>query len=177
MKISTKIILTSLLLAILAPAVLSAEAYPPEGWTSDILAAIQESEKTGKEILLNFTGSDWCVWCHRLRDEVFTTKEFKDYAEKNLILVFLDFPQAIKLPDEIIKQNQVMAAVFGVQGYPTIWLMDSTLLPLMKTGYREGGSKAYITHLKEDRPVLDDAVKDEYRKIVGDAIRSNIGSW
>jgi len=177
MKINLKVSVFSILLLIYPLFSAAAEAYPPEGWTSDILAAIQESEKTGKEILLNFTGSDWCIWCHRLRDEVFYTKEFKKYADENLILVFLDFPNGIKQSDEVIKQNQVLASVFGVQGYPTIWLMDSTLLPLMKTGYREGGSEAYIAHLKGDRPALDEATKAEYRRIVGDAIRNNIGTW
>jgi len=156
---------------------ITAESYPPEGWTSDILSAIKESEKTGKNILLDFTGSDWCIWCQKLRDEVFYTSEFKKYADENLILVFLDFPKDIKLSDDVKKQNQVLASLFGVQGYPTIWLMDSSLLPLMKTGYREGGSRSYITHLEKDRPTLDDATKTEYRKVVGDAIRNNIGTW
>ena len=39
---------------------LFADDYPPHGWTSDILEALSESEESGKDILLNFTGSDWC---------------------------------------------------------------------------------------------------------------------
>ncbi|QEN09293.1 thioredoxin family protein [Oceanispirochaeta crateris] len=156
---------------------LSADAYPPQGWTSDVLGAMTEAEETGKDLLLNFTGSDWCTWCHKLWGEVFGTKEFQEYAEENLILVYLDFPNGIELSDDVKKQNEIMASVFGVQGFPTIWLMDSSQLPLMKTGYQAGGSTSYIRHLKEDRPDLDEATKVEYRDMVRQAIKDNIGSW
>ncbi|MDA3957392.1 thioredoxin family protein [Oceanispirochaeta sp.] len=156
---------------------ISADAYPPVGWTSDVLSALSESEDTGKDILLNFTGSDWCSWCHKLWAEVFGTKEFKEYAEENYILVYLDFPNGIKQTEEVKKQNEVMSSLFGVKGFPTIWLMDSTQLPLMKTGYQAGGSSAYIKKLEEGRPDLDEATKEEYRKLVRQTIRDNIGSW
>lgn len=167
----------SLILLLLSVFSVAAESYPPEGWTADILEALAESERTGKEVLLNFTGSDWCSWCHKLRDEVFETDEFKEYAEDNLVLVFLDFPNGIKLSDDQKKQNEVMAQVFGVQGFPTLWLLDSEQVPLMKTGYKSGGADAYIRHLKEDRPVLDDATKKEYQDLVRNAVREHIGTW
>ena len=34
-----------------------------EGWLVKIEDAYAESKKTGKPILANFTGSDWCGWC------------------------------------------------------------------------------------------------------------------
>lgn len=167
----------SLILIVLSVFTATAESYPPEGWTSDILEALAESEKTGKEILLNFTGSDWCSWCHKLAAEVFDTPEFMDYAEKNLILVFLDFPNGIDLPEETKKQNELMAQVFGVQGFPTVWLMDSAQVPIMKTGYQAGGAEAYIRHLKEDRPELDEATRSEYQTLIRGAIQDNLGDW
>ena len=171
-----KSFLTGLFLLV-SLSLLPAESYPPEGWTSDLLGAIRESEKTGKDLLLNFTGSDWCVWCHRLRDEVFITDEFKSYAEKNLVLVFLDFPNGISQSEETVKQNQVMASLMGVQGFPTIWLMDSQQVPVLKTGYMEGGPGAFIRNLKEGRPELDDKTRKEYQTIIRDGIRNNIGEW
>ena len=156
---------------------LSAEAYPPEGWTTDLLAAIAESERTGKDVLLNFTGSDWCIWCKRLRDEVFSTEEFREYAEENLILVFLDFPKGIEQSESTINQNQVMMSLFGVQGYPTLWLMDSQQVPVLQTGYQEGGGTAFIQTLEEARPVLTPEQKQSYQKIVREGINNYIGEW
>jgi len=173
-----KIIRTAaVLLFLLTASGAFAEAYPPEGWTDDLLEAIRESEETGKDILLNFTGSDWCVWCHKLWDEVFNTAEFEEYAGDNLILVFLDFPNDVDQPEDTVKQNQVLASLFGVQGFPTIWLMDSTLLPVIQTGYREGGGESYVTHLKNDRLELEEAKEEEFRTIVREGIREYIGAW
>lgn len=153
------------------------DSYIPDGWTSDLLAALSESEKSGKDVLLNFTGSDWCSWCHKLMAEVFSTPEFKKYADENLVLVFLDFPNSIELSEEVLKQNEVMAQVFGVQGFPTIWLMDSEQVPIMKTGYQAGGAEEYIRHLNEDRPELDEATQKEYQSLIRGAITDNLGSW
>ena len=167
----------SLILFFLSAFSVAAESYPPQGWSSDILEALAESEKTGKEVLLNFTGSDWCSWCHKLRDEVFDTSEFKKYAEENLVLVFLDFPNGIELSDDVKKQNELMAQVFGIQGFPTLWLMDSEQVPILKTGYQSGGAEAYIRHLEEDRPPLDDATKKEYQDLIRKSVKDNLGTW
>jgi len=156
---------------------LSAEAYPPEGWSSDLLSAIRESEESGKDILLNFTGSDWCVWCHRLMDEIFETEEFLSYAEENLILVFLDYPKGIKLSEETQKQNQLMMSLFGVQGFPSIWLMDSEQVPVLQTGYQQGGASAFIQTLEQKRIVLDESKRKEFQSIVRNGIKDNLGSW
>jgi protein disulfide-isomerase len=171
-----KIFLTGIFL-ILSFTLLPAESYPPEGWTTDLLGAIRESEETGKDLLLNFTGSDWCVWCHRLRDEVFSTDEFKSYADENLVLVFLDFPNGISQSEETVKQNQVIASMMGVEGFPTIWLMDSEQVPVVKTGYAQGGPETFISNLKEYRMELDEKTRKEYQTAIRDGIRNNIGTW
>ena len=102
-------------------------------------------------LILNFTGSDWCSWCHKLRDEVFETRVFRNWADDNAVLVFLDFPQGITLPDDTKLQNQLLQQYFGVRGYPTIMVLDSDLTPLLQTGYRAGGAEEYIRHIEEDR--------------------------
>ena len=65
-------------------------------WQTNLEKAIAEAKTENKTVLVNFTGSDWCIWCKRLSSEVFQQKDFKNYAEKNLILVKLDFPKNIK---------------------------------------------------------------------------------
>ena len=56
-------------------------------WLDSFDEAIKESKKTGKPILANFTGSDWCGWCIRLDKEVFSKSEFKEWADKNVVLL------------------------------------------------------------------------------------------
>ena len=75
-------------------------------WNTDMNKSIELSEKTGKPILLFFTGSDWCGWCKKLVREVFAKPEFAKWAKENVILVEIDFPRKTKLSAELQKQNR-----------------------------------------------------------------------
>ncbi|MFK7807345.1 MAG: thioredoxin family protein [Saprospiraceae bacterium] len=117
-----------------------------EGWLVSIDEAYELSQKTGKPILANFTGSDWCGWCKRLTASVFVKKDFKKWADDNVILLELDFPRRTKLPEEIRQQNSSLQQAFQVRGYPTIWVfhLDKNaengqfeIEGLGKTGYRK----------------------------------------
>ena len=52
-------------------------------WYINLEEAVKVAKEENKNILVNFTGSDWCVWCIRLSDEVFTQDEFGKYAKDN----------------------------------------------------------------------------------------------
>lgn len=128
-----------------------------DGWEVKLDKAYELSEKTGKPIFANFTGTDWCGWCIRLRREVFDTKEFKDWAAENVVLLELDFPKRFKLPETIAQQNAGLAQAFGVRGYPTIWVFNvsvnketnkSELQGLAKSGYVAGGPSVWIKDLE-----------------------------
>ena len=62
-------------------------------WNTDIKKATTLAIESNKPILMFFTGSDWCGWCIRLQKAVFLKPEFKKWANKNVILVELDFPR------------------------------------------------------------------------------------
>lgn len=95
-----------------------------EGWLVNLDEAYAQSKKTGKPIMANFTGSDWCGWCKRLSAAVFVHDEFKTWAKKNVILLELDFPRAKSIPAEIRTQNANLQQSFGVRGYPTVWVFN-----------------------------------------------------
>ena len=106
--------------------VFAQEEYTAEnkGWLVDIDQAYALSQKTGKPIMANFTGSDWCGWCKRLTASVFSKPEFKKWADENVVLLELDFPRRKKIPDEIRQQNQSLQQAFKVRGYPTVWVFN-----------------------------------------------------
>ncbi|MGB0805323.1 MAG: thioredoxin family protein [Salibacteraceae bacterium] len=122
------------------------------GWLVSLEEANAISAKTGKPIMANFTGSDWCGWCKKLRREVFDTPEFQSWAKENVVLLELDYPRSFKTPDNIREQNQQLQQIMGVRGYPTIWIFTLTnndkgqvnINPLGKTGYVAGGPSAFI---------------------------------
>ena len=116
-----------------------------DGWLVDINEAYQLHEETGKPIMANFTGSDWCGWCKRLSASVFVHEEFKDWAKENVILLELDYPKRKKIPEKYRRQNAQLQQAFQVRGYPTIWVfeLDSDsetgefkINALGKTGYK-----------------------------------------
>lgn len=94
------------------------------GWVVNLDDAYALSKKTGKPIMANFTGSDWCGWCKKLTASVFSKQEFKDWAAKNVILLELDYPRYKAIPENIRNQNASLQQAFQVQGYPTVWLFD-----------------------------------------------------
>ncbi len=117
-------------------------------WKTDFEEAKKEAKKNKKYILLNFTGSDWCGWCTRLNDEVFSQPEFVKYAGESLVCVKLDFPRNKQLPEKERSQNYTLQQLYQVQGYPTIILLSPDGAVAGVTGYQRGGAKSYIEHLK-----------------------------
>lgn len=117
-------------------------------WTTDLSKAIEKGMSENKAVLVNFTGSDWCKWCFKLNEEVFSRDEFKSYADENLILVIVDFPQYKQQSEETWRYNYSLQRKFDVQGYPTIILINNKGVPVAKTGYLPGGAAKYINHLK-----------------------------
>jgi len=117
-------------------------------WEENLETALQKAKAENKAVLVNFTGSDWCQWCIKLSDEVFSKSEFEDYAEDNLILVRLDFPRSIEQSAETKLYNNQLAQRYGVQGFPTVLLFNSQGQMVLQTGYQPGGPVSYINHLK-----------------------------
>ena len=123
-----------------------------EGWTSDFAAAKKQAAEAKKDLLIDFTGSDWCSWCIKLNDEVFKLDPFKAGVKDSFVLVELDFPKdKSKLSEDIQKQNAELGKKYAVQGYPAILLCDAEGRPYAATGYKPGGPEKYVEHLNELR--------------------------
>jgi protein disulfide-isomerase len=117
-------------------------------WETNLETALEKAKQENKAVLVNFTGSDWCIWCQRLSDEVFSENEFESFANDNLILVKLDFPKNIEQTVETKMYNNQLAQKFGIQGFPTILLFNSQGQMVLQTGYQPGGAANYVSHLK-----------------------------
>ena len=118
-------------------------------WTEDAAKAQAQAAKEGKDLIMNFTGSDWCGWCTRLKNEVFAKEPFATEAPKKFVFVMLDFPRSRKMSAKVKQQNAEWKDKLGVRGFPTIYLLDAKGRPYAKTGYRRGGPEKYMAHLTE----------------------------
>ena len=133
------------------------KSSPNEGWMVNVEEAYKLSEKTNRPILANFTGSDWCGWCKRLKSEVFNQPAFKEWAAENVVLLELDYPRRTQLPEAQQRQNAELQQAFRVTGYPTIWMFDLDkpdgkrfqIQAYGKTGYASGGPEKYVESLEK----------------------------
>lgn len=103
-------------------------------WLTKLAKAQEESKETGLPILMLFTGTTWCSYCIKLENEVFSEKEFKTFANQNLVLLMLDFPSGGTKDKEMNR----LKTEFGVTGYPTYFLTDASGAKLAKGGYNDG---------------------------------------
>ncbi len=96
-------------------------------WTTDFSKAITEASAKNKYILLNFSGSDWCGPCMKLKKEVLDSQDFLKFAETKLVLVRADFPRSKKnrLSPELTKNNENLAEKYNKEGkFPFTVLID-----------------------------------------------------
>lgn len=133
--------LSALVLLASLPSLFAADA-----WLTDLEAAKKQAAAEKKDILVDFTGSDWCGWCIRLKKEVFDQPEFAE-ASKKFVLVELDFPRGKKQSPELKAKNEALSKQFAIAGFPTILLLDAQGQVYAQTGYQEGGAKQYLAHL------------------------------
>ena len=126
-----------------------------EGWTHDFEAAKKQAAEEKKDLLIDFTGSDWCPPCKALTAQVLSKEEFRNLTKDKFVLVELDFPRQ---PENVEKQseadrerNQKLVNEYGVEGFPTIILTDAGGKPYAYTGFQPGGPTEYVKHLDELR--------------------------
>jgi protein disulfide-isomerase len=140
-----------LLSVLVALALGSSLASAKEGWTDNLEAAKAQAKKENKKILLDFTGSDWCGWCIKLKREVFSRPEFQDYATKNLVLMEVDFPRTKAQAENVQQQNMVLAQQYQIEGFPTIVVLNGEGKQVGALGYVPGGPEAFIAELEKLR--------------------------
>src|SRR5688500_409737 len=96
-----------------------------DDWMTDLAKAQAKAKTEKKLVLVDFTGSDWCPPCMALHKNVFSAKEFGEYAKKNLVLVEIDFPRRKQLPPDLQKANRALAEKYNIESFPTVLVFDS----------------------------------------------------
>ena len=94
---------------------------------------IENAKKLATEnkelILLNFSGSDWCIPCIKLHKNIIETADFKKLEAENVIVyINADFPRNKKnqLTPELKKENASLADQYNSKGiFPYTLLLNS----------------------------------------------------
>lgn len=117
-------------------------------WGTSYDAALDAAKKRNVMVLADFTGSDWCPWCIRLHQEVFDTPEFEAWAATRVTLLEVDFPRR-PLSPELTAQNSALQEKFGIEGFPTVLLLDGNGQKVGELGYVKGGPAVWIRRAQE----------------------------
>jgi thioredoxin-related protein len=121
-------------------------------WLTNFDQAKMAAAKEDKCILLNFSGSDWCGPCIKMKKEVFESEAFQSLANDKLVLVRADFPRQKRnqLSKEQIRHNEALAEKYNPDGkFPLTLLLDQDGKLLKKwDGYNFAGQDKFIADLK-----------------------------
>jgi thioredoxin-related protein len=118
-------------------------------WMTDLEAAKKKAAAESKDLLLDFTGSDWCPACIQLEREVLGQKLFIYEARKHFVFVMVDFPKKKKLSPSLEQQNEKLAQRYGIEAFPTILLADPAGKPYADVVYEGGGPLPYLQQLAQ----------------------------
>ncbi len=118
-----------------------------QDWKTNFDIVKSEAVTQNKNILLVFSGSDWCAPCIKLEKIIFESAEFKEFAATNLILARADFPRKKQnqLDPEVKKQNEELSEKYNIDGiFPLVILLNNKGEVLGTTSYKNVSPKEYI---------------------------------
>jgi thioredoxin-related protein len=118
-----------------------------QNWNTNFEEAKAKAEKENKNILLVFSGSDWCGPCIKLEKVVWKSPEFQAEADKNWIIYRADFPNKKKnqLAPDIVETNNKLAEKYNKNGiFPLVMLLDPKGKVIGMTGFKNVSAQDYI---------------------------------
>lgn len=119
-------------------------------WLTDVPAALEKAKAENKFVLLDFTGSDWCGWCMKLKSDVFSQPPFIAFAKANFVMVELDYPRSKPQSDALKQANAALGKQYDIHGYPTVIMLNSSGDQVWKTvGFLKGGLGSYLNEFKK----------------------------
>lgn len=120
-----------------------------EVWITDFESAKTTAATAGKDLFIEFTGSDWCAPCIRFEREVLSKDAFLEAALPGFVLVKLDFPKDESVIDPaLVKQNDALYERYQIEGFPSVILADSSGKPYAEI-------EEYNVSVDEYLPILE----------------------
>ena len=96
-------------------------------WQQDLESALQKASEENKQVLMVFSGSDWCRPCMQFRREVLHNPQFIQKVKDDLVILYVDFPRRRKnrLTTDQKDHNASLADKFNPNGvFPLVLLLD-----------------------------------------------------
>lgn len=118
------------------------------GWKE----ASKKAAENNQNIILVFSGSDWCAPCIKLEKNIWESEEFQQYAKDHWVMLRADFPRkkGNKLPEAQVAENARLAEKYNQNGFfPYVVVLNAKGEVKGTTGFKNTTPKDYIALLKD----------------------------
>ena len=131
---------------------LAQQAAAEKAWIEDFPAAQVRASDEKKQLLVNFTGSDWSPTCITLHQKVLSTKAFLTFVEDRYVLVTVDFPRSRPQADNQKQANQILSREYNVQIFPTVLILEANGTEIQRVSDYNGTNPARFIQALEKTP-------------------------
>ena len=116
-------------------------------WQTNFEEAKKIATEQDKNVVIVFSGSDWCAPCIKLDKNIWQSEAFKKEAAAKWVLVKANFPRkkANELPKEQTEHNRKLAEKYNMEGsFPLVVVLDKNGKVLGKMGFKNVSPEEYI---------------------------------
>jgi thioredoxin-related protein len=118
-----------------------------QDWQYNFDEAKKMAGEQDKNIIIVFSGSDWCAPCIKLDKNIWQSEVFKKEADNEWVIVRADFPRkkANILTKEQTDHNRKLAEKYNVEGsFPLVVILDKNGKVIGKMGFKNVSPEEYI---------------------------------
>src|SRR5690606_286910 len=99
---------------------------------NDWNVAQEKAQKSGKNILIILTGSEWCKPCIKMKKNVLETIEFEKFANESVEIFEINLPRNQDLNSKVVMDYQYFKNKFKTNALPSLILLDKEGNELVK---------------------------------------------
>lgn len=126
---------------------LKAQANAEKEWREDFPAAQVRASDEKKQLLVNFSGSDWSAPCITFRKNILNSSVFLAYAKSRFVLINVDFPRNRPQSDIQKLANQILTQKYIVNDFPTVLILEANGTQTQRICNFNGTNPADFIHL------------------------------
>lgn len=118
-------------------------------WLTNYDTALKKAEKEDKNLLIYFTGSDWCAPCKMLKKDLFETTTFQDISN-DYVMLYIDIPMNRDLisAEQLLHNKEISSKLNRKGSVPLLKILDSKGKELdAYSGYSMNGEIRYHVEL------------------------------
>jgi len=108
-----------------------------ESWYLELDEGKAVAKSQGKDLLIDFSGSDWCGPCKWLKERVLSKTEFIERSVGTFVLIDVDLLVRSPIPADRKRRYEELQERYGIASVPTVVLAMADGRPYARTTYRE----------------------------------------